>query len=44
MIRVFLEVDDSTDPSQHLVAGDLRSPGTSRRVADAIVGWIRQLP
>lgn len=39
-----LEVDDSTDPSQHLIAGDLRSPQTSQRVADAIAGWIAALP
>ena len=39
-----LEIDDSTDPSQHLIAGDLRSPQTSQRVADAIADWIASLP
>lgn len=39
-----LEIDDSTDPSQHLIAGDLRSPQTNQRVADAIADWIAALP
>lgn len=39
-----LQIDDSTDPSQHLIAGDLRSPQTSQRVADAIADWIASLP
>ncbi|WP_279477961.1 carboxylesterase [Aureimonas sp. SK2] len=35
-------VEDSTDPSQHVIAGDLRSPGTTEPLARRIADWIRQ--
>lgn len=38
-----LAIDDTADPSGHLLAGDLRSPATNARVADAIIQFIRGL-
>ncbi|WP_244631272.1 alpha/beta fold hydrolase [Aureimonas sp. ME7] len=35
-------VDDSTDPSQHLIAGDAVSPNTTDRLAEEIAEWIRR--
>ncbi len=39
--RVTLEpVTDSTDVDQHVLAGELRSPGTTDRLAQRIVRWV----
>lgn len=35
-------VEDSTDPAQHVIAGDLRSPGTTEPLARRIADWIRR--
>ena len=35
-------VEDSTDRDQHVIAGDLRSPGTTERLAARIVRWARE--
>lgn len=37
-------VDDSDDPSSHVIAGDAMSPRTTDRLATAIGEWIRALP
>jgi len=37
-------VDDSEAPDQHVLAGDLTAPRTTRRMADEIVQWARSLP
>ncbi|MDW8335666.1 MAG: alpha/beta hydrolase [Tepidimonas sp.] len=34
-------VTDSTDEQQHVLAGDLRSPATTERLAARIVQWVR---
>lgn len=34
-------VDDASDEQQHVLAGDLRSPGTTDRLAQRIVRWAR---
>nr|WP_168990475.1 alpha/beta fold hydrolase [Aureimonas flava] len=35
-------VDDSTDPSQHVIAGDIRSPATTEPLARRIADWLRR--
>lgn len=35
-------VEDSTDRDQHVLAGELRSPGTTERLAERIVQWARE--
>ncbi|TSE31291.1 Thermostable monoacylglycerol lipase [Tepidimonas thermarum] len=35
-------VEDSADPEQHVLAGDVRSPGTTERLAARIVRWARE--
>lgn len=35
-------VDDSTDASQHVIAGDIRSPATTQRLAAQIADWLRR--
>ncbi len=37
-----IEVGDSTDPTQHVIAGDIRSPGTTEPLARQITDWIRR--
>ena len=37
-------VNDSDDPSNHVLAGDALSPGTTDRMAADILEWIRALP
>ena len=40
-----MEITDPGDPSQHVLAGDILSPDTTRAVADAIVALFgAQLP
>lgn len=40
-----IEVDNSGDPYNHVIAGDVISPSTTDRLADAVVGWIdRTIP
>jgi esterase/lipase len=39
-----LPVEDATDPSMHVLAGDARSPATTERLAREVTEWIRQLP
>lgn len=38
-----LEVTDSVDQSQHVLAGDILSPNTTERLAGEIVGFLRPL-
>lgn len=38
------EVRDDTNPSHHVIAGDILSPPTTRPLADAIITWIDALP
>ena len=38
-----VEVTDSVNPSQHVIAGDILSPNTTQRLADRTVAWIRGL-
>ncbi|MBT8106777.1 MAG: lysophospholipase [Gammaproteobacteria bacterium] len=52
MLRVFnattspqkeaVEIADAEDPSHHVIAGDIMSPGTTERVVEAIVLFIRR--
>lgn len=37
-----IEVTDSTDPTQHVIAGDIRSPATTGPLARQISDWIRR--
>jgi alpha-beta hydrolase superfamily lysophospholipase len=37
-------VEDSADPSQHAVAGDAYSPGTTEAIAAVVTAWIDALP
>lgn len=39
-----LIVDDAGDGNQHVLAGDIVSPGTTDRLADAISTWVGTLP
>jgi pimeloyl-ACP methyl ester carboxylesterase len=39
-----LAVEESGDPSNHVIAGDVLSPGTTDALAKAIVAWIGRLP
>lgn len=39
-----IEVQDSTDPGQHVLAGAIRSPATTDRLATAITNWVQALP
>lgn len=36
-------VEDSDDPNNHIIAGDILSPKTTKRVSDAIIKWIVSL-
>lgn len=38
-----IEVTDSADPSQHVIAGDILSPNTTERLAGSTAAWIRDL-
>lgn len=38
-----LIVNDSGDPRHHVLAGDIVSPGTNRRLSAAIIRWIKAL-
>ncbi|MDP3526928.1 MAG: alpha/beta hydrolase, partial [Hoeflea sp.] len=38
-----IEVTDSDDPSQHVIAGDALSPSTTDRLAKAAADWIARL-
>jgi fermentation-respiration switch protein FrsA (DUF1100 family) len=40
--KAAMEITDSEDPSQHVLAGDILSPTTTQAVADAIVSFIRR--
>lgn len=42
--HALVTVDDSGDPSNHVIAGDALSPGTTDRLAGAVTDWIRALP
>ena len=37
-------VEDAEDPSQHVIAGDASSPGTTDELAKLIVDWVHTLP
>lgn len=38
-----LEITDSDDPNNHVIAGDALSPGTTARIADEAAAWISAL-
>lgn len=40
--KLLVEVTDSDDPMDHVLAGDIMSPGTTRRLANEIVAFIRR--
>ena len=40
--REIVQIDGSGDPKNHVLAGDIMSPGTTQRVADTIVRFIRR--
>lgn len=42
--HALVTVDDAADPSNHVIAGDALSPGTTDRLATAVTDWIRDLP
>ena len=37
-----IEFEDAQDPSRHVLAGDILSPGTTETVADTIVEFVRK--
>ncbi len=39
-----LEIVGALDPDQHILAGDIMSPGTTQRVHDEIMGFLWRLP
>jgi alpha-beta hydrolase superfamily lysophospholipase len=39
--KLLVEVTDSGDAKDHILAGDIMSPGTTQLIADTIVGFIR---
>lgn len=39
--KVLVEVEGSTDPSQHVLAGDILSPGTNDQMVRAILEFVR---
>ncbi len=39
-----LEVSDTEDPSGHILAGDILSPGTTARLVAEIESFVRELP
>ena len=41
--HTLVTVEDSEDPSNHVIAGDALSPGTTDRLAAAVSDWIRAL-
>jgi esterase/lipase len=41
--KKLVEVTDSVDASQHVIAGDILSPNTTERVASDIVSFIKDL-
>lgn len=41
--HAIIEVTDSADPSQHVIAGDILSPNTTGRLAAETAAWIRGL-
>ena len=40
--KAALEITDSGDPSQHVLAGDILSPATTRSMAETIAGFIER--
>jgi pimeloyl-ACP methyl ester carboxylesterase len=42
--HALVTVEESGDPSNHVIAGDALSPGTTDRLAAAVTDWIRSLP
>jgi esterase/lipase len=42
--RQLVLVDDAEDPAQHVLAGDILSPGTTGRIAETIVSFVRSTP
>lgn len=41
--KALITVDDSTDPYNHVIAGDALSPNTTERLAGDIAEWVRGL-
>ncbi len=41
--KVLMPYSGSEDPDQHILAGDIRSPGSTQAVAGIILGFIRQV-
>lgn len=39
--KLLVEVTDSGDAKDHILAGDIMSPGTTQRVADAIISFVQ---
>lgn len=40
--KEIVQIDGAGDPKNHVIAGDIMSPGATQRVADTIVGFIRR--
>jgi esterase/lipase len=40
--KALIDVSDASDPSHHVLAGDILSPGTTARIAGQIVDFIRR--
>ena len=40
--QLLVEVTNADDPSDHVLAGEILSPGTTRQIADEIVAFIRR--
>jgi fermentation-respiration switch protein FrsA (DUF1100 family) len=40
--KLLVEVTDADDPMDHVLAGDIMSPSTTRRLANEIVAFIRR--
>ncbi|MGB7432287.1 MAG: alpha/beta fold hydrolase [Ahrensia sp.] len=41
--KALITVEDSTDPYNHVIAGDALSPNTTERLAGDIAGWVERL-
>ncbi len=41
--KQIIKVEDSTDPNNHVIAGDILSPNTTERIAGQIIEWVRTL-
>ena len=39
-----IAVEDSQDPRHHVIAGDILSPNTTKRIASSILDFVKPLP